>query len=59
MNNFFKVPEMSQNRLIWVGIDVTSVPAKFGAPRTSRTGFIYWYADAKMFLNEEFVCTSF
>ena len=37
MNNFFKVPEMSQNRLIWVGIDLTSVPAKFGGPGTSRT----------------------
>ena len=37
MNNFFKVPEMSQNRLIWVGIDLTSVPAKFGGPGSSRT----------------------
>ena len=37
MNNFFNVPEMSQNRLIWVGIDLTSVPAKFGGPGTSRT----------------------
>ena len=37
MNNFFKVPEMSQNRLNWVGIDLTSVPAKFGGPGTSRT----------------------
>ena len=37
MNNFFKVPEMSQNRLIWVGIDLTSVPAKFRGPGTSRT----------------------
>ena len=37
MNNFFKVPEMPQNRLIWVGIDLTSVPAKFGGPGTSRT----------------------
>ena len=35
MNNFFKVPEMSQNRLIWVGIDLQSVPAKFGSPGNS------------------------
>ena len=37
MNNFFKVPKMSQNRLNWVGIDLTSVPAKFGGPGSSRT----------------------
>ena len=36
MNNFSKVPEMSQNRLNWVGIDLTSVPAKFGGPGTSK-----------------------
>ena len=40
MNNFFKVPEISQNRLICVGIDLTSVPAKFGGPGTSRTVII-------------------
>ena len=42
MNHFFKVPEMSQNRLIWVGIDLTSVPAKFGGPRTSITDIMAW-----------------
>ena len=39
MNNFFKVPEMSQNRLIWVGIDLTSVPAKFGGPGLQNSGY--------------------
>ena len=42
MNNIFKVPEMSQNRLIWVGIDLTSVPAKFGGPGKSRTVTMAW-----------------
>ena len=42
MNYFFKVPEMSQNRLIWAGIDLTSVPAKFGGPRTSITDTMAW-----------------
>ena len=42
MNDFFKIPEISQNRLIWVGIDVKSVPAKFGAPGTSRTVTRAW-----------------
>ena len=37
MNNFLKVSEMSQNRLNGVGIDLTSVPAKFEGPGTSRT----------------------
>ena len=42
MNNFFKVPEMPQNRLTWLGIDLTSVPAKFGGPGTSRTVTMAW-----------------
>ena len=35
---------MSQNRLNWVGNDLTSVPAKFGDPGTSRTVTkeVYW-----------------
>ena len=35
---------MTQNRLNWVGIDLTSVPAKFGDPGTSRTVTkeVYW-----------------
>ena len=46
MNNFKKIHEMSQNRLNWVGIDLTSVPAKFGDPGTSRTVTkeVYWSA---------------
>ena len=44
MNNFKKVSEMAHNRLNWVGIDLTSVPAKFGDPGTSRTVTkeVYW-----------------
>ena len=49
MNNFFKVPDMSQNRLIWVGIDLTSVPAKFGGPGTSRTVTIAMFQNCPNF----------
>ena len=33
---FFKSSKMSQNRSNWVGIDLTSVPAKFGGPGTLK-----------------------
>ena len=49
MNNFFKVPEMSRNRLIWVGIDQTSVPAKFGGPGTSRTATMAMFQNCPNF----------
>ena len=52
MNNFLKVPEMSQNRLNWVGIDLTSVPAKFGGPGTSRTVTIAWFQNCPNFSPE-------
>ena len=49
MNNFLKVLEMSQNRLNWVGIDLTSVPAKFGGPGTSRTVTMAWFQNCPNF----------
>ena len=54
----FKVSEMSQNRLNWVGIDLTSVPAKLGVPGTSRTVTkeVYWSASDPLISIWSFHC---
>ena len=39
---FFPSSRNLPNRLIWVGIDLTSVPAKFGGPGTSGTVTRAW-----------------
>ena len=40
---------MSQNRLNWVGIDLTSVPAKFGGSGTSRSVTMALYQNCPNF----------
>ena len=55
---FLKVFEMSQNRLNRVGIDLTSVPEKFGDPGTSRTMTkeVYWSASDPLISIWSFHC---
>ena len=53
-----KVSEMSKNRLNWVGIDLTSVPAQLADPSTSRTVTeeVYWSASDPVISIRSFYC---